>query len=83
MRDFGGKSSTTSGQDLREVAARVPLYVSVNATPLNAAAIVATLAPLGIAGLSFTLSPSTIGSFHTTGFDPLVATLAALQAASR
>jgi hypothetical protein len=67
-------------EDLREVAAGVPLHVSVNATPLNVRAIVATLAPLGVAGLSFTLGSSTIKSFHTVDFDALAATLAALQA---
>jgi hypothetical protein len=67
-------------EDLRAVAARVPLHVSVNATPRSVRTIVATLASLGVAGLSFTLSPSAIGSFHTVELEALLATLAALQA---
>lgn len=60
---------------LRELAAIVPLFLAFNFTPANVVPICEHLSPWPIRGLSMTLSPSKIGSFHTYSFPELIAVL--------
>jgi hypothetical protein len=66
--------------DIVDVARSVPLFVSLDITEANAAEIVETLTPTLIAGLSFTLSPETLGSFHTLEFPELTRVLEIVRA---
>ncbi len=67
--------------DIQAVAARVPLFVSLNVNPSNVREIVDTLSAIGVAGLSFTLSPTKYGSFHTFELEEVVESLRALEQA--
>jgi len=61
--------------DIVDLASSVPLFVSLNTATANAAEIVETLSPTPVAGLSFTLSPASLGSFHTLEFPELTRVL--------
>jgi hypothetical protein len=68
-------------EDFVALADSVSLFVSLDVTEANVAEIVETLRPTPIAGLSFTLSPERLGSFHTLEFDQLTRVLELIRAA--
>lgn len=51
--------------DLLSLAARLPLFVSLNLTPANCEAVLQALTSTPIRGLSLTLSPESSGAYHT------------------
>lgn len=66
--------------DIEAIAARVPLFLALNVTPGNAAAIVNRLAASKVRGLSFTLAGTQLGSAHTYDVDQAVEAIQAIRA---
>jgi hypothetical protein len=67
--------------DVEQLARSLPLFLSLNTHEGNAADIAAQFAGWPLKGLSFTLSPTSYGSFHTHEFKQVQRAIACLRGA--
>jgi hypothetical protein len=68
-----------SFDDIDAIAAKSPLFVALDVAPENCGEILQTFGPSAVRGLSFTLSPTELGTYHTVEFDRLVEILEAIR----
>jgi len=65
--------------DVDAIAAKSGMFVSLDVTPENCGEILRMFGPSAVRGLSFTVSPTELGTYHTVEFDRLVEILEAIR----